>query len=227
MLAMLVRLGPRFLLLGVALGVGCGSVQAATNRWERELAAFERADRARPPVPGGVVLFGSSSFRLWTNVSALLPDARIVNRGFGGSHTSDLVEHFSRVVTPHEPRVLLVYGGDNDLASGKSAGQVVADFQALVEQVRKRLPRTRIGFVAIKPSPSRRQLLGEQRKANELVRRFARGRRRVDFLDAATPLLDARGQPDPRCFRTDELHLNSEGYARWAGVLRPYLKRWQ
>ena len=59
-----------------------------------------------------------------------------------------------------------------------------------------------------------------------MVRRFARSHRRVDYLDAATPLLDDTGKPDPKFFISDRLHLNEAGYARWRDLLNPYLDRW-
>src|SRR5690606_20360412 len=120
---------------------------------------------------------------------AAFPGVPIVNRGFGGSELSDLVEHFERVVIPHAPRLLLIYGGDNDIANGKSAARVLADFRELVGKVRRHLPDTEVVFVSVKPSPSRERFLDVQREANDLVRRFAEGEKGVRFIDAATPLL--------------------------------------
>lgn len=172
------------------------------------------------------MLYGSSSFRLWSDTAARFPHHDILNRGFGGSELSDLNEFFARLVLPAAPRLLLIYGGDNDLASGKSPERVLQDFQELISLVRKQLPKTRVGFVAIKPSPSRLALLPAQNEANRLVRRYARGLRRVDFLDVASPLLREDGTPDPACFQGDRLHLNGAGYDRWMEVLGPYVQRW-
>jgi lysophospholipase L1-like esterase len=211
---------------GAAAPVSAPAAAAATNRFDREIAAFVERDRRQPPQPGGIVFYGSSSFRLWTNLAAAFPGHRVVNRGFGGSQLSDLIHHFPRVIPPHAPSLLLIYGGDNDLASGKSAERVETDFRALVELVRRCCPRTRVAFVAIKPSPSRLKYLKAQLEANDRVRRFAARHRRVDYLDTATPVLDAAGQPDPRFFLADRLHLNGEGYRAWEAVVAPYLDRW-
>lgn len=209
---------------------GLGNLEAAAptgvERWEREIQAFEAADRSAGFDKGKVMLYGSSSFRLWTNVAVQFPGVSIVNRGFGGSQLSDLNAFFERVVVPHAPRVLLIYGGDNDIASGKDAERVFQDFVTLVDKVRRDLPQTRVAFVAIKHSPSRLKDLEEQRLANRRVRRFAAQRRRVDFLEVATPLLNREGKPDPRYFLEDRLHLNGDGYEQWRRVLDPYLRRW-
>lgn len=197
-----------------------------TNRFDREIDAFIEADRRSPPVAGAVVFYGSSSFRLWTNLTAAFPEHRVVNRGFGGSQLSDLNWFFERVIPPQAPKLLLIYGGDNDIASGKSAAQVEADFRTLVGLTRRFCPDTRIVFVAIKPSPSRLTYLAQQLDANSRVRRFARWHRHVDYLDTASPVLDSEGRPDPRFFLADRLHLNTDGYRAWQAVIGPYLDRY-
>jgi lysophospholipase L1-like esterase len=137
-----------------------------------------------------------------------------------------LNEFFDRLVLPAAPRLLLIYGGDNDIASRKSPERVLQDFKKLISLVREHLPKTRVGFVAIKPSPSRLSLLAAQNEANRQVRRYARSLRRVDFLDVASPLLREDGTPDPAYFLGDRLHLNGAGYDRWMEVLGPYVQRW-
>ncbi len=198
-----------------------------TNRWEREIAALEVRGRAIPPGSDLVVLYGSSSFRMWTNAGAALAPHRVVNFGFGGSQFSDLIDFVDRVVVPLRPGLVLLYGGDNDLAAGKSPEVVEADFRRLMERIRTALPATRIGCLAVKPSPSRSKLLPAQQDANQRLRRVARWHQRVDFLEVATPLLDAEGAPDPRYFASDHLHLNAAGYARWQEVLAPHLGGWR
>ncbi len=218
--------GPRFVSMMLGVGLAAAAMGAvAESKFEKEVRALEERARKEGVRTGGVMLYGSSSFRLWTNAANAFPEHRIINRGFGGSHLSDLNEFFDRLVTPAAPRVLLVYGGDNDIASGKSPEQVLADFRELVGRVERRLPGTRVAFVAIKHSPSRESQMARQQEANRLVRRFARSHRLVDFIDAASPLLDAQGRPDPRFFVADRLHMNGIGYDRWAGVVGPYLKR--
>lgn len=215
----------RLLLSLLQLALAAAPLAAAEpSRWENDIAAFEKADRESPPRPGGVMLYGSSSFRLWRDVGAAFPGVPIVNRGFGGSELSDLVEHFERVVIPHAPRLLLIYGGDNDIANGKSAARVLADFRELVGKVRRHLPDTEVVFMSVKPSPSRERFLDVQREANDLVRRFAEGEKGVRFIDAATPLLDGQGRPDPKYFLDDRLHLNAAGYEAWRQVLAPLLR---
>src|SRR5690606_1157721 len=161
----------------------CSARSADSSRWEESVAALEQAAQQHRHEKIDVLLYGSSSFRLWTDAAAAFPGLTLLNHGFGGSQLSDLNQFFDRLVLPYSPRILMVYGGDNDIAAGKSPEQVLADFEALVMRVRRDLPRTRVAFLAVKPSPRREKLLAAQTEANALVRRFARRHRRVDFID--------------------------------------------
>lgn len=201
------------------------AARAATNRFELEVRVLEAADAKSDSLRHAVMLYGSSSFRLWKDVESRFPNHPVVNRGFGGSQLSDLNFFFDRLVVPAAPKVLLIYGGDNDIAAKKSPQQVLDDFRELVARAKRKLPGIRIAFLAIKPSPSRAGLLSAQSEANRQVEKFAKSVRRVDYLDVATPLLDAQGNPDPACFIQDRLHLNALGYDRWVKVLGPYLER--
>jgi lysophospholipase L1-like esterase len=192
--------------------------------WEQTAAVFDAADREHAPPPGGVLFVGSSSIRLWNSLQkdfAALPV--VINRGFGGSKLSDCVHHLDRLVFPYRPRLVLVYAGDNDLAAGRSADDILARFKAFAEGVRAKLPQTRIAFISIKPSPARAALIQEIRRANALVRDYAATLSNSDFIDVFTPMLDADGRPRAELFREDALHLNAKGYEVWRAVIAPHV----
>jgi lysophospholipase L1-like esterase len=192
--------------------------------WEQTAAVFDAADREHAPPPGGVLFVGSSSIRLWNSLQkdfAALPV--VINRGFGGSKLSDCVHHLDRLVFPYRPRLVLVYAGDNDLAAGRSAEDILARFKAFAEGVRAKLPQTRIAFISIKPSPARAALIQEIRRANALVRDYAATLSNSDFIDVFTPMLDADGRPRAELFREDALHLNAKGYEVWRAVIAPHV----
>src|SRR5688572_9613094 len=98
------------------------------DRWEKDIAAFEAADRISPPLKGGIVFVGSSTIRLW-DVKTYFPDLTIINRGFGGSALADAVRYADRIVLPFEPRLVVVYAGDNDIAGGVTSEEVAVEFE--------------------------------------------------------------------------------------------------
>jgi hypothetical protein len=73
---------------------------------------------------------------------------KVVNRGFGGSQTSDANKLFDRVVMPHKPKFIFFYEGDNDIGSGKSVDTVWADFNTFYQKVKTQLPKTKVVFKA-------------------------------------------------------------------------------
>ena len=78
----------------------------------------------------------------------------VINRGFGGSQLAHVVHFAERVVLRYRPRAVVLYAGDNDLdeRTGKSAEDVVRDFEAFVGLVHGAVPDARIYYVSIKPS---------------------------------------------------------------------------
>lgn len=196
---------------------------AQSQQWEADIEAFEAADEAEPPPKGGVLFVGSSSIRMWTTLASDFPSVPVINRGFGGSELTDVIHFADRIVLPYDPGMIFLYEGDNDIANGASAVELAAAFDRFVQLVRQRLPETRIAFIAIKPSPSRLQMMGEMKKANELIREQAASDDRLEYVDVFTPMLDADGQPRSELFLDDALHLNEDGYALWKEIVAPYL----
>lgn len=196
----------------------------SSPEWMHDMARFAAEDAATPPPREPVVFTGSSSVRFWTTLSEDFPDTPVMNRGFGGSQVRDSVHYADQVALRYRPRQVLIYAGDNDIDAGRTPQQVLADFQVFVARLRDELPSVRIGYLAIKPSPLRIDQLPRQQRANQLVRDWAATQAGVDFIDVATPLLDAAGQPREDLFVADRLHLNAEAYALWREVVAPYLE---
>jgi lysophospholipase L1-like esterase len=152
------------------------------------------------------------------------PDLPVVNRGFGGSQISDVVHFADRIVLSYEPKVIVFYAGDNDIAAGKSAQRVFEGYCRFVALVHARQPAAHIVFIAIKPSRARWALWPEMAKANELIRDWCRRQERLHFADLGTLLLGPDGMPDRDLFLDDQLHLNPKGYAVWTKALAPVLQ---
>jgi len=200
------------------------TTKPTSQPFQNEIEAFEAADRAHPPTPGGVMFLGSSSIRLWKTLAEDFPDLRVVNRGFGGSTVPDSTRYADRVVVPHRPRLIVYYEGDNDIAAGHSPERVLADFKAFVSLLHERLPETRLLFISIKPSPSRAKVAAQAKEANRLVREFIATDPKLAYVDVWTPMLGADGQPREELFGPDRLHMNRKGYELWTSILRPLVK---
>jgi lysophospholipase L1-like esterase len=223
-----------FVVTGLALALLLGGRRAlewygrasqAPDFFADEIAAFEAADRERPPPERPIVFVGSSSIRLWGTLAEDMAPLPVLNRGFGGSQLAHALHFADRVVIRYRPRAVVLYAGDNDLAerTGKSAADVVRDFQAFAARVHGAVPDARIYYLAIKPSRMRWARWPEMAKANADIAALCAGDPRLAFLDVATPML-ATGEPPARSlFVFDGLHLSAQGYALWTSVVRPRL----
>jgi lysophospholipase L1-like esterase len=202
--------------------LGCGA-EPTFARWEKAVAAMERRDREKPPPRGAVLFAGSSSIRLW-DLSQSFPGVAVVNRGFGGSQIADATHFAPRLILKHEPRLVVLYAGDNDLAAGKTPEQVRDDFRGFVQAVHAKLPKVPVVYLGIKPSLARWRLADKIKRANALIEAECQKDKRLAFVDTWAPMLGADGLPRKELFVKDGLHLSAEGYKVWAAALKKHVK---
>ena len=198
--------------------------EAKEAPFEKDIRAFEAADKTQAPPRGAVLFVGSSSIRMWKTLEKDFPDLTVINRGFGGSTIRDSIRYAHRIVVPYEPKRIVLYAGDNDIAQGKTAEQVLGDFKEFVATVRAKLPGARIDFVAIKPSIRRWGMVDQMREANRLVREYAAVEKNLGYIDIFTPMLGDDGMPRKELFIEDGLHLNGKGYELWTKVVGEALR---
>lgn len=195
-----------------------------TARFASEINAFAKADSASPPPSGAVLFVGSSSIRFWDTVAADFPGLTVINRGFGGSRMDDLLRYADRVVFPYNPRAIVLYEGDNDIADNRTPARIAGDVAEFLSRVRTRLPGTRVIYLSIKPSPSRWSMVDRMRETNALVERIVENDTAARYVDLFTPMLGANGRPRPELFRDDSLHMTRAGYELWRGILDPVVR---
>jgi lysophospholipase L1-like esterase len=192
-------------------------------KWEKDVTAIEKRQAEKPTAKGEIVFAGSSSIRLW-DLAKSFPDWNATNSGFGGSEVRDSTRFAERLILKHEPRAIVFYAGDNDIANNRTPEQVRDDFKAFVAAVHKALPKTRIHFIAIKPSIARWKRYETIQKANALVKEFTATDDRLGFIDIAPPMLGTDGQPKAEMFVKDGLHLSAKGYEVWTEAVKKAVK---
>jgi lysophospholipase L1-like esterase len=193
-------------------------------RFKRDIDTFVEWD-SKNSVPDDAVLFvGSSSIRMWPTCRSF-PDMKVINRGFGGSQISDVIYYSDRVVLPYKPKVIVFYAGDNDVAAGKSAEQVLVDYRKFIKIVRKATLKTPVIFIAIKPSLSRWKLWPEMKRANDMIEDYCDMHEWLSFVEISVALLGKDGKPDEKLFLDDQLHLSAKGYTKWTAMLRPVIQK--
>ena len=202
-----------------------GFVKAQNTPFYSEIQHFKEQDSIHFPPKHAILFLGSSSFRKWEDVQEYFPGYTIINRGFGGSTIPDAIYYADEIVFPYNPKQIVIYEGDNDLAFSDqiTADSVLNRFEKLFSLIRKHLQNTSIAFVSIKPSPSREKLMPEMQEANSLIKNFLKGKRNTAFIDVYHKMLNKDGTPNKSLFIEDELHMNAKGYAIWKKIIQPYL----
>ena len=195
---------------------------SGNNGDEAFIENFLRWDQKNTYVENGILFLGSSSIRKWptSNYFDYLP---IINRGFGGSHISDVNYYFKSIATIYKPRTIVLYAGDNDIAGKKTPEQVLEDYIDFIILVREHLPQTKIIYLPIKPSPSRWSMWNDMRQVNRLIKMYTDSDNMQYYADTATPMLDSQGKPLGDLFVDDSLHLSKKGYDLWSEILKPIL----
>jgi lysophospholipase L1-like esterase len=210
-----------------ALLLGCHSIPNSlathdSSKWTKEINAFAAADQTNRPPPGSIVFVGSSSIRIWQTLQTDFPGLPVVNRGFGGSQLADSVNFADQLILQHHPREVVIYAGSNDINAGKEPEVVFGDFVALASKIHQALPKTKIAFISIGPSPSRWGQVEKVKRTNEMIRHYAQ-RHGIDFIDVFPLMLGPDGLPNPDIYRADKLHMNDKGYRIWVAAVRPHL----
>ncbi len=194
------------------------------NRFEKEIAAYEAADKHSPPPQGAIIFTGASGIRLWKTLAEDFPGLTVINRGFGGSQLSDSIYFAERIVIPYHPKAVVIQAGGNDLNAGKTPEQVLADFQAWAMKVRAALPDVRLVYLGQGPSPARWAQREKQQQANQLVRDYIANEKNMFFVDIWAACLAADGEPRPELYVADKLHPSAEQYQIRAKLIRPSLE---
>jgi lysophospholipase L1-like esterase len=204
-----------------------GFAQKENQPFYKEIQEFKKQDSINPPPKGSIVFVGSSSFQKWKNVQEMFPGYTIINRGFGGSSLPDVIRYAEDIIYPYQPKQVVIYCGDNDIASSDTVdSRVVAErFKTLFGMIRKNLPNASIVFVSIKPSPSREKFMPIMKQANQIIRNFLWQYGNTGYVDVFTPMLNAEGRPKDELFLEDKLHMKAEGYEIWQKAIRPFLLR--
>ena len=109
------------------------------ERYASAIQTFTRWDEKNSAPADPILFVGSSSIVGW-KTAARFPGVPVVNRGFGGSHISDVVHYLEETVLRHRPRAIVFDAWDNDIAAGKDAEQVLEDYQEFVARYRSTLP---------------------------------------------------------------------------------------
>ncbi|MBO9728544.1 MAG: endonuclease/exonuclease/phosphatase family protein [Chitinophaga sp.] len=213
-------------ILAAIFCICCFSITYAQQQYPyySDIQAFKRQDSVNKPTGNDILFIGSSSFTYWQDVNNYFPGHHIINRGFGGSNLLDLIHYANDVIFAYQPKQIVIYCGENDLASDTvKAPQLLKRFQALFSMIRNKMPEVPVTYISIKPSPSRARLIPEMRKSNKAIQQFLAKQPHTSFVDVFPLMFDAHGAIKADIFKADQLHMTPSGYRIWQKAIAPHL----
>lgn len=195
-------------------------------RHEQKLAELQEQDQV------GLLMIGDSITHGWENTGRKVSDEfygqrNAFNLGFSGDRTEQVLwrlEHGE--VEGISPKVAVVMIGTNNTGHRQDKPEhTAAGIKAILSQLRKRLPETKVLLLAIFPRGA--DANDPLRKLNEAINQIIAGYaddENVIFLDIDDAFLDETGEL-PKSIMPDLLHPNEKGYRLWAEAMEPTLKK--
>ncbi len=212
-----------------SIDMAVGSIRESfgdPDAWRASIRRFEAEDQVNPPVPGGIVFVGSSSFTFWLTMEQDMAPLPVINRGFGGAMLDDVVRYINRIIVPYQPKAIVLFAGANDIVGprAKSAERVAELFRTFVERVRESLSDVVIFYIAITPTPASWKWWPIAKETNRLIREIVSADPKLRLIDLSDLLLDTNQLPDRSLYASNG-HLNERGYERWTSRIKPILEK--
>ena len=197
------------------------------EKFERSIQAFEELDRATDYADDSILFTGSSSIRLWKTLAEDMQPYHVIQRGYGGARFSDLAYFADRIISPHQFQALVIFVG-NDVSGSdrdKTPEQTAAFFEHVLAVVRKNKPDVPVFLIAVTPTARRWEAWPEIQSVNSALKKACEKDPHAHYIATAKMYLNEDGLPRTELFIADNLHLNREGYRRWASIIKPAIDK--
>ena len=183
--------------------------------------------------PGvNLIMVGDSIVFRWSRVGKKVWDEyyakrNAVNIGSSGDKTQHMLWHFQNGgLEGTNPKLVLVMIGTNNRGDPEKKGVDTAyGILALLKEIHKQLPESKILLMAIFPRGWTPQDKGRIRneQINEIIRNYA-DNRTVYWLDISDVFLDDKGGLFKELM-PDGLHPSEKGFQVWAEAMEPTIKK--
>jgi glycerophosphoryl diester phosphodiesterase len=223
----------RYLLIILALAtVACSPIGKykslpEVKAWDKDIQAFEQADKSKKYPLDAVLFAGSSSIRLWSDLEKDMAPYPVIQKGYGGAKLSDFAVYAGRIIDPHPCRAIVIFIA-NDITGSvddKTPEEVSGLFKSVLKIIRATHRETPVFWIEVTPTPLRWKAWPEIRKANDLIRKICETSKNTYFINTSNAFLDATGNPDPSFFISDRLHLSISGYKVWTKIIKQELNK--
>jgi len=187
--------------------------------WEtRRTAWSKRVEQDQ----GAVVFLGDSITQAWNDdFRGHFQGMKLANRGISGDTTRGMLIRLREDVLALDPAAVVLLLGTNDIEEGVEPAIIGRNFEKIIKALKKYNPEMPIVLCRMFPSSAKKQRpRAIIDRVNALYDAAVNNDDQITVVDTWTLFANEEGNADPKWF-PDLLHLNQEGYERWAGALTP------
>jgi hypothetical protein len=183
------------------------------------------------PGPGGVCFVGSSTFTFWRQMAHDFKSlgCSIINAGFGGSCTNDLLPLVDSLCCDFKPKVIVYFCGSNNLTQNLGAWSPLEGFELFLSKAWQRDPTVQVIYLGITITPfytrwNINNCMHNANISNKAVQQYISANPdRLTYVH--TDSVDCAFARDPAYYLGDSHHLNDEGHKLLADrVLLPAIR---
>jgi len=198
-----------------------------SNKYESEIAAFDQLNQTEKYSDQSILFVGSSSIRLWSTLKEQMAPYPVIQRGFGGCRTPDVVQYIKRIAYPHQFRAMVLFVG-NDLTGSPNdltPEETLYNFSEIVKIIRAKYKRQPVFIIEITPCSSRWKYWPQIQQDNARLKSYCKKSKNIYFIETAKSYLNEKGEPRDELFRDDHLHLNQDGYKIWSALIKAEISK--
>lgn len=193
--------------------------------FQDKISTFNEKD-----LKGKTIFSGSSSILMWKNTHQYFKSLykksgtqNYYNRGFGGSQVCHLLINYKKIFVGknklNNPKRIVLYSGDNDLANNLSPSKIVEHFRLLIQNLRAAGITAPIYLITVKPSPKRMYMIDLIENVGKLMKSELEKLENVYVINPFSKFFTANGELKSGYYLSDGLHLKPVVYKMWAQKL--------
>ncbi len=124
---------------------------------------------------------------------------------------ADLLYYTDKLIVPAKPKMIFIYEGDNDLAGKRTPEEILASADSILLLIRSKVSKkVPVLFISAKPSVATLEHEGSVCGLQPKAQGLDSNKKRVEYVDVWTPMLDANGEVQKDIFINDGLHMNKK-----------------
>ena len=224
------------LILNVAAAIYVGKKIYNRSQTKNEAAIIKKPvyhlnrDKVYEALPkdSNAIIFLGNSLTQYFELAELLQKPHIKNRGIHGDMIAGVLNRLSPIIAT-QPKKIFIEIGINDLEQKLSTGDLLNQYERLIDTLKARCTQTKIYVQSLLPvANSSQQLPGycspamnkKIMEANVQLKELAMRKASI-YIDIHSKLI-SNGEL-AASYSVDGVHLSGEGYLVWAKALEPYV----